>query len=180
MRRILATLLCLTMLFAIPTVSAQDNSGNGKGQKKEHRQGRHNKAPKCPKCGKTMTCWRCNNNRDVESEITDFIEDLSDEQREKLHELSKDTKEKMTAFRQQQWKLRDSINTIIRLDGDQSDVLLPLIERRAQLRVAMDMELYRCRLLMRQILTEEQAKVLREKTEAARNNWKEKRVSRKK
>ena len=168
------------MLFAIPTVSAQDNSGNGKGQKKEHRQGRHNKAPKCPKCGKTMTCWRCNNNRDVESEITDFIEDLSDEQREKLHELSKDTKEKMTAFRQQQWKLRDSINTIIRLDGDQSDVLLPLIERRAQLRVAMDMELYRCRLLMRQILTEEQAKVLREKTEAARNNWKEKRGSRKK
>ena len=180
MRKFLVTILCLTMLFAIPTVSAQDNSGNGKGQKKEHRQGRHNKAPKCPKCGKTMTCWRCNNNRDVESEITDFIEDLSDEQREKLHELSKENKEKMTAFNQQQKKLRDSINVIIRLDGDHSYELQPLLERRAQLRVERDMELYRCRLRIREILTEEQAKALREKTEAARNNWKEKRAGRKK
>ena len=177
MRRILATLLCLTMLFAIPAASAQDNSGNG--PKKEQRHGKHQKVAKCPKCGKTLKCWRCNNN-DLESEITDFVGDLNDEQREKLHELSKDTKEKMTAFRQQQWKLRDSINTIIRLEGDHSDELLPLIERRAQLRVAMDMELYRCRLHMRQILTEEQAKELREKTEAACKKWKEKRAGRKK
>ena len=177
MRRILATILCLTLMFAIPAASAQDNSGNG--PKKEQRHGKHQKVAKCPKCGKTLKCWRCNNN-DLESEITDFVGDLNDEQREKLHELSKETKEKMTAFRQQQWKLRDSINTIIRLDGDQSDVLLPLIERRAQLRVAMDMELYRCRLLTRQILTDEQAKELREKTEAACNKCKEKRAGRKK
>ena len=178
MRRILATLLCLTMLFAIPAASAQDNSGNG--PKKEQRHGKHQKVAKCPKCGKTLKCWRCNNNKDLESEITDFISDLSDEQREKLHELSKENKERMTAYRQQQRALRDSINTVIRLDGDHSDDLLPLMERRAQLRVAMDMELYRCRLLTRQILTEEQAKALREKTEAARNNWKEKRGGRKK
>lgn len=180
MRKFLASLLCITMLFAIPAVSAQDNPGNGKRPKKEQRHGKHQKVAKCPKCGKALICWRCNNNSDLESEITDFIEDLSDEQREKLHELSKENKEKMTAFRQKQKVLRDSINTIVRLDGDHSDELLPLMERRAQLRVAMDMELYRCRLLTRQILTEEQSKALREKTEAARNKWKEKRGSRKK
>lgn len=167
MRRIFATLLCLTMLFAIPAASAQDNHGNGKRPKKEQRHGKHQKVAKCPKCGKALICWRCNSNRDLENDITDFVGDLSDEQREKLHELSKENKEKMTAFRQQQEKLRDSINTIIRLEGDHSDELLPLIELRAQLRVAMDMELYRCRLLTRQILTDEQAKELREKTEAA-------------
>lgn len=177
MRKFLATILCLTLMFAIPAVSAQDNHGNG--PKKEQRHRKHQKVAKCPKCGKTLKCWRCNNN-DLESEITDFVGDLNDEQREKLHELSKETKEKMTAFRQQQEKLRDSINTIIRLEGDHSDELLPLIELRAQLRVAMDMELYRCRLLTRQILTDEQAKELREKTEAACKKWKEKKSGRKK
>ena len=180
MRKFLATILCLTLMFAIPAVSAQDNHGNGRGLKKEQRHDRQKKVAKCPKCGKALICWRCNSNRDLENDITDFVGDLSDEQREKLHELSKENKEKMTAFRQQQEKLRDSINTIIRLEGDHSEELLPLIELRAQLRVAMDMELYRCRLLTRQILTDEQAKELREKTEAACKKWKEKKSGRKK
>ena len=155
MRKFLATILCLTLMFAIPAVSAQDNHGNGRGLKKEHRHDRQKKVAKCPKCGKALICWRCNSNRDLENDITDFVGDLSDEQRDKLHELSKETKEKMDDISQQQWKLRDSINTIIRLEGDHSNDLQPLMERRAQLRVERDMELYRCRLRIREILTED-------------------------
>ena len=180
MRKILAAMLCLTLMFALPSVSAQDNFGNSRGQKKEHRHDRQKKAAKCPKCGKELNCWRCNSNRDLENVIANFVGDLSEEQREKLHELSKENKEKMTAFRQQQKKLRDSINTIIRLEGDHSEELLPLIELRVRLRVAMDMELYRCRLQTRQILTEEQSKILLEKAEAAYNKRKEKKSGRKK
>jgi len=95
------------------------------------------------------------------ADITELVSDLSAPQKRKIEQISKDSKERVDALRNQQRAVHDSINIFMKREGDQSKVLFPLFEREAQLHVAIDREMYTTKLRIDEVLKPEQRAELR-------------------
>ena len=95
------------------------------------------------------------------TDITELVSDLSAPQKRKIEQISKDSKERVDALRNQQRAVHDSINIFMNREGDQSKVLFPLFEREAQLHVAIDREMYTTKLRIDEVLKPEQRSELR-------------------
>ena len=131
---------------------------------------------KCPKCGESFTFGQLfrhysNTDMDMEAKIASFVDDLDDDQREQLHELSVRSKQVIGQLRQQQREIHDSIRQLLRQPTDQSDVLFPLFDKSAQVRAEIDKELYIARFNISKVLTEKQLETLSEKMKLEKKNF---------
>ena len=105
-----------------------------------------------------------------EEQVETVLTNLTDNQREALHKLSKENKEYMEKHRSDTEKLRNSIELLLAKDGDNSEILFPLIEMKAELEAEKEKNLYRVKLKIDSILTAEQ----RAEMEAYEKKMKEK------
>ena len=108
------------------------------------------------------------------ADITELVSDLSAPQKRKIENISKESKERVDALRKQQQAVRDSIRMYMEREGDQSKVLYPLFDREAQLKAAVDREMYATKLRLDEVLTKEQRAALRQavQTDRAPNHTK--------
>ncbi len=103
-------------------------------------------------------------------EITEMVGDLSQSQKKRLDDITDASKQRVAALRAQKKAVRDSINTYMRLDGDQSAVLFPLFDREAQLQREISREMYTTKVRVDEVLTPEQRKQLRQASDAKRSD----------
>lgn len=117
------------------------------------------------------TCFAQNDRHSPENkprhEISDLVGDLSVVQKRKIDNISRDSKERVDALRQQQQSVRDSIHLFMEREGDQSREIFPLFEREARLQVAVNREMYTTKLRIDEVLKPEQRQALRN---ASRNH----------
>lgn len=128
---------------------------------------------RCPKCGEPLNFGKKTRqfqNVDIETKIASFVDDLTDEQRDQLHDLSVQSKQTLNELRQQQRELRDTISLLLRQPTDQSEILFPLFDKSAQIRAQIDKELYTARFNIAKVLNEKQLQNLREKMALERKN----------
>ena len=97
-----------------------------------------------------------------EKQVEIALTNLTDNQREALHKLSKENKEYMEKYRKDEEKLRKSIGLLLAKDGDNSEILFPLIEMKAELEAEKEKKLYKVKLKIDSILTVEQREKMKE------------------
>ena len=88
--------------------------------------------------------------------IEEMVNDLSNAQKKKLNAIQKDAKERISKLQAERDDVRDSIRALMRMDGDQSEKIFPLVEK------------YKTRLKVEKVLTKEQQMEVRKKIEADR------------
>ncbi|MBR0073277.1 MAG: hypothetical protein IJP95_05510 [Bacteroidales bacterium] len=165
MKRTVITLIPVLAAFVATTaMGANIMSGNNRlccdtnFQKKNIR---------CPRCGETIPYadWSAHNSNsdDLETKIASFVDDLTDEQREQLHQISVKSKQTIHQLRNQLRELHDTIRLLLKDPADQSEKLFPLFDLSAQLRAQKDKELYMARIGISKVLTKEQLQTLRQK-----------------
>ena len=89
-------------------------------------------------------------------EITEIVHDLSSGQKSKLDAISKESKERISKLRRDQRSVRDSIESLMEADGDQSRALYPLFDREARLQAEISREMYATKLRFDEVLNDEQ------------------------
>lgn len=100
--------------------------------------------------------------------IEEMVNDLSNAQKKKLNAIQKDAKEKISKLQAERDDVRDSVRALMRMDGDQSEKLFPLLDRENALRSQIIKEKYKTRLKVEKVLTKEQQMEVRKKIEADR------------
>lgn len=95
------------------------------------------------------------------AEISELVKDLNAVQKKKVENISKESKERVSALRQRQHAVRDSISMYMELEGDHSRELYPLFDREAQLQTAINREMYATKIRIDEVLTREQRQTLR-------------------
>lgn len=95
-------------------------------------------------------------------QISELVDDLSAAQKRKVESITKESIERVSALRNQQKAIRDSINLYMERDGDQSTVLFPLFDREAALQAAISREMYTTKRDIDQVLSKEQRTALRD------------------
>ena len=100
--------------------------------------------------------------------IEEMVNDLSNAQKKKLNAIQKDAKERISKLQAERDEVRDSIRALMRMDGDQSEKIFPLLDRENALRSQIIKEKYKTRLRIDKVLTKEQQIVVRKKIEADR------------
>ena len=101
-------------------------------------------------------------------EITELVSDLSATQKRKIDAVSRQSKERVSALRDQQKAVRDSIGMFIDREGDQSRSLYPLFDREAQLQAAISREMYSTKVKVDALLTNEQRSELKKRLAGSR------------
>lgn len=91
-----------------------------------------------------------------EKQVEVVLTNLTDNQREALHKLSKENRDYMEKHRRNVEKLQNSIGLLLAKDGDNSEILFPIIEMKAELEAEKEKNLYRMKLRIDSILTAEQ------------------------
>jgi len=95
-------------------------------------------------------------------EISEMVSDLTPLQKRKIENISKDSKERVDALRQQKHAVRDSISMFMDKEGDHSRELYPLFDREARLQVAINREMYTTKIRIDEVLSREQRAALRQ------------------
>ena len=93
--------------------------------------------------------------------IEDIVDDLSQTQKRKLASIREESKKTIDALQAEKQAVRDSIHSLLHLDGDNSQKLFPLFEREGHIRAAISKEFYSTRLRINEVLTKEQREKVR-------------------
>lgn len=88
--------------------------------------------------------------------VEEVIDDLSALQKSKLDKLQKDSRENIKLMKEQQDQVRDSIRVLMKKPGDNSKKLYPLFDREGNIQAEISKEMYRTRIRIDEILTDEQ------------------------
>ena len=107
--------------------------------------------------------------------IEEMVNDLTSAQKKKLNAIQKDAKERISKLQAERDEVRDSVRALMRMDGDQSEKIFPLVDRENALRSQIVKEKYKTRLKIDKVLTKEQQIAVRKKIEADRKARCEKR-----
>ena len=107
--------------------------------------------------------------------VEEMVSDLSAAQKKKLNAIQKDAKERIGKLQVELDEVRDSVRTLMRMDGDQSAKMFPLLDREHAIRAKITKEKYLTRLKIDKVLTKEQIAEFRKKLEADRKARREKR-----
>lgn len=91
-----------------------------------------------------------------EKQVEIALTNLTDNQREALHKLSKENKEYMEKYRKDRDQLEKTIKSLLEMKGDVSEVLFPLIDMKSRLEAEKEKNLYKMKLEIDSILTAEQ------------------------
>ena len=91
-----------------------------------------------------------------EKQVEIALTNLTDNQREALHKLSKENKEYMEKYRKDRDQLEKTIKSLLAMKGDVSEVLFPLIDMKSRLEAEKEKNLYKMKLEIDSILTAEQ------------------------
>lgn len=91
-----------------------------------------------------------------EKQVEIALTNLTDNQREALHKLSKENKEYMEKYRKDRDQLEKTIKSLLAMKGDVSEVLFPLIDMKSRLEAEKEKNFYKMKLEIDSILTAEQ------------------------
>ena len=94
--------------------------------------------------------------RELPPTALEVVSNLSNTQKKQLKELYKETRNTMQQLDGQLHALRDSIHTLMEMEGDNSVKLFPMLDREGRLQAELAKTTYRMRLSIDEILTEEQ------------------------
>ena len=81
-----------------------------------------------------------------EKQVEMVLTNLTDNQREALHKLSKENKEYMKKYRKDREQLEKIIKSLLAMKGDVSEVLFPLIDMKSRLEAEKEKNLYKMKL----------------------------------
>ena len=105
--------------------------------------------------------------------VKKILDDLSTDQRNTLVQMSKENRERMDKYRKELKSLNDSIMMLRKKDGNNSEILFPLVDRLYKLEAEKDKSLYLYELKIDSILTAEQKIKIDEYEEKMRQDIKE-------
>lgn len=91
-----------------------------------------------------------------EKQVEVVLTNLTDNQREALHKLSKENRDYMEKYRKDREQLEKTIESLLAMKEDVSEALFPLIDMKAELEAEKEKNLYRMKLRIDSILTAEQ------------------------
>ena len=91
-----------------------------------------------------------------EKQVEVVLTNLTDNQREALHKLSKENKEYMKKYRKDREQLEKIIKSLLEMKGDVSEALFPLIDMKSRLEAEKEKNFYKIKLKIDSILTAEQ------------------------
>ncbi len=134
------TFIFIISILTITTLMAQAPSGGHR-----HRQG----PPEPPK-------------------VEEMVSNLSAIQKKRLEGISENCKKQTAKLQKELDEIRSQIRNLMMQDGDQSDKLFPLIDRESSLQAQIAKEMYRTRVQIDQVLTEEQLTEFRARCKADR------------
>ena len=78
--------------------------------------------------------------------IEEMVNDLTSAQKKKLNAIQKDAKERISKLQAERDEVRDSVRALMRMDGEQSEKIFPLVDRENALRSQIVKEKYKTRL----------------------------------
>ncbi|MBR5352924.1 MAG: hypothetical protein IK126_04355 [Bacteroidales bacterium] len=134
------TFIFIISILTITTLMAQAPDGG-----RRHRQG----PPEPPK-------------------VEEMVSNLSAIQKNRLEGITENCKKQTTKLQKELDAIRTQIRNLMMQDGDQSDKLFPLIDRESSLQAQIAKEMYRTRVQIDQVLTEEQLTEFRARCKADR------------
>ena len=91
-----------------------------------------------------------------EKQVEMVLTNLTDNQREALHKLSKENKEYMKKYRKDREQLEKTIESLLAMKEDVSEALFPLIDMKSRLEAEKEKNFYKIKLKIDSILTAEQ------------------------
>lgn len=91
-----------------------------------------------------------------EKQVEVVLTNLTDNQREALHKLSKENKEYMKKYRKDREQLEKTIESLLAMKEDVSEALFPLIDMKSRLEAEKEKNFYKIKLKIDSILTAEQ------------------------
>ena len=97
-----------------------------------------------------------------EKQVEMVLTNLTDNQREALHKLSKENKEYMKKYRKDREQLEKIIKSLLEMKGDVSEALFPLIDMKWRLEAEKEKNFYKMKLEIDSILTVEQREKMKE------------------
>jgi Spy/CpxP family protein refolding chaperone len=97
-----------------------------------------------------------------EKQVEMVLTNLTDNQREALHKLSKENKEYMKKYRKDREQLEKIIKSLLEMKGDVSEALFPLIDMKWRLEAEKEKNFYKMKLEIDSILTAEQREKMKE------------------
>ena len=97
-----------------------------------------------------------------EKQVEIALTNLTDNQREALHKLSKENKEYMKKYRKDREQLEKIIKSLLEMKGDVSEALFPLIDMKWRLEAEKEKNFYKMKLEIDSILTAEQREKMKE------------------
>jgi Spy/CpxP family protein refolding chaperone len=100
--------------------------------------------------------------------VEEMVSNLSSLQKKRLEGISENCKKQTTKLQKELDETRTQIRNLMMQDGDQSDKLFPLIDRESSLQAQIAKEMYRTRVQIDQVLTEEQLTEFRARCKADR------------
>ena len=107
--------------------------------------------------------------------IEEMVNDLSNAPTKKLNAIQTGARERISKLQAERDEVRDSVRALMRMDGDQSEKIFPLVDRETALRSQIIKEKYKTRLKIEKVLTKEQQIEVRKKIEADRKARRERR-----
>lgn len=97
-------------------------------------------------------------------DITELVSDLSSAQKRKLETITNESKQRVDPLRNRQKAVRDSIETLMDKEGDQTKALFPLFDREARIQAEISREMYSTKVRIDEVLTKEQRQQLKKNT----------------
>ncbi|MBR3725051.1 MAG: periplasmic heavy metal sensor [Bacteroidales bacterium] len=104
--------------------------------------------------------------------VEEMVSNLSAIQKKRLEGITESCKKQVDKLQKELDGVRSHIRTLMGQDGDQSEKLFPLIDREASLQSQIAKEMYRTRVQIDEVLTEEQLAEFRARCKADRKNRK--------
>lgn len=91
-----------------------------------------------------------------EKQVEVVLTNLTDNQREALHKLSKENRDYMEKYRKDREQLEKTIESLLAMKEDVSEALFPLIDMKSRLEAEKEKNFYKIKLKIDSILTAEQ------------------------
>lgn len=102
--------------------------------------------------------------------VEEMVSNLSAVQKKRLEGITESCKKQVDKLQKELDEVRGQIRTLMGQDGDQSEKVFPLIDREAALQSQIAKEMYRTRVQIDQVLTDEQLVEFRARCKADRQS----------
>lgn len=100
--------------------------------------------------------------------IEKLVSNLTSNQKKRIETITDNTKKEVAKLSSELESIRQQIKNLHDKSGDQSSLLFPLFDQESHYMAQISKEMYKCRVLIDEVLTPEQVKELHQSLEAER------------